>query len=99
MAPDRPRLRLNRPRLGGTRIRFAVEGGRRVVTVEGAGLAEADRRRLRLLLKPLAIRSGLVTIRRDWLGRLRVAFSRDIPEPMQQVVRNIVGNLTRLRTL
>ena len=100
MAPDRPRVRLNRPRLGGgTRIHFAVEGGRRVVTVEGAGLAEAERRQLRLLLKPLAIRSGLVTIRRDWLGRRRIAFSRDIPEPMQQVVRNLVGNLTRLRTL
>ena len=99
MAPDRPRLRLNRPRLGGTRIQFAVAGGRRVVTVEGAGLAEAERRRLRLLLQPLAIRSGLVTIHRDWLGRRRVTFSRDIPEPMQQVVRNLVGNLTRLRAL
>ena len=100
MAPDRPRLRLKRPhRGGGTRIQFTVEGGRRLVTVEGRGLAEAERRQLRLLLKPLPIQRGIVTIRGDWLGRRRVAFSRDIPEPMQQVIRNLVGNLSRLRTL
>lgn len=84
---------------GGTRIVFAVEGGRRMVTVEGAGLAEAERRQLRQLVRPLAIRTGVVTIKRDWLGRRRVAFSRDIPEPMQQVIRNLVGNLSRLRAL
>ena len=70
-----------------------------MVTVEGGGLAEAERRQLRLLLDPLGIRSGTVTIRRDWLGRRRVAFSRNFPEPMQQVIRNLVGNLTRLRSL
>jgi hypothetical protein len=84
---------------GGVRIRFAKEGGRRVVTIEGPGLAEAERRQLRSLLVPLAIRTGVVTIRRDFLGRQRVGFSRDIPEPMQQVVRNLVGNLARLRSL
>jgi hypothetical protein len=80
-------------------VQFGVEGGRRVVTVEGGGLALAERRQLRSLLKPLPIREGVVTIRADWLGRRRVAFSRDIPEPMQQVIRNLVGNLSRLRTL
>ena len=89
---------MKRPRLGGaTRIVFTLEGGRRRVTVEGAGLAEAERRQLRRLVRPLAIRTGTVTIKRDWLGRRRVAFSRDIPEPMQQVIRNLVGNLSRLR--
>ena len=89
---------MKRPRLGGgTRIVFTVEDGRRVVTVEGAGLAEAERRQLRRLVRPLAIRTGTVTIKRDWLGRRRVAFSRDIPEPIQQVIRNLVGNLSRLR--
>lgn len=91
---------MKRPRLGGaTRIVFAVEGGRRTVKVEGSGLAEAERRHLRQLVRPLAIRTGVVTIKRDWLGRRRVAFSRDVPEPMQQVVRNLVGNLSRLRAL
>lgn len=80
-------------------MQFGVEGGRRVVTVEGGGLALAERRQLRSLLKPLPIRQGVVTIRTDWLGRRRVVFSRDIPEPMQQVIRNLVGNLSRLRTL
>lgn len=84
---------------GATRIVFAVEGGRRVVRVEGAALAEAERRQLRQLVRPLAIRTGVVTIKRDWLGRRRVAFSRDVPEPMQQVIRNLVGNLSRLRAL
>ncbi len=83
----------------GVRIQFATDGRRRVVTVEGAGLAEAERRQLRTLVMPLAIRTGVVTIKRDWLGRQRVAFSREIPEPMQQVVRNLVGNLSRLRSL
>ncbi len=91
---------MTRPRLvGTTRITFAVEGGRRVVTVEGTGLAEAERRQLRQLVRPLAIRTGTVTIKRDWLGRRRVAFSRTIPEPIQQVIRNLVGNLGRLRGL
>lgn len=89
---------MKRPRLGGgARIVFTVEKGRRVVTVEGTGLAEAERRQLRQLVRPLAIRTGTVTIKRDWLGRRRVACSRDIPEPMQQVIRNLVGNLSRLR--
>jgi len=70
-----------------------------VITVEGGDLAEAERRQLRQLMKPLAIRTGVVTIKRDWLGRRRVAFSRDIPEPVQQVIRNLVGNLSRLRTV
>lgn len=83
----------------GTRIVFAMDGVRRVVTVEGSGLAEAERRQLQRLMRPLAIRKGVVTIRRDFLGRQRVAFSREIPEPMQQVVRNLVGNLSRLRSL
>jgi hypothetical protein len=91
---------VKRPRLGGgTRIVFGVEKGRRVVSIEGVGLAEAERRQLRQLVRPLAIRSGTVTIKRDWLGRRRVAFSREIPEPMQQVIRNLVGNLSRLRAL
>ena len=89
---------MKRPGLGGsTRIVFTLEDGRRVVSVEGTGLAEAERRQLRRLVRPLAIRTGTVTIKRDWLGRRRVAFSRDIPEPMQQVIRNLVGNLSRLR--
>ncbi|MCC6850459.1 MAG: hypothetical protein IT294_18380 [Deltaproteobacteria bacterium] len=89
---------MKRPGLGGgTRIVFAIENGRRIVSVEGAGLAEAERRQLRQLVRPLAIRTGVVTIKRDWLGRRRVAFSRDVPEPMRQVVRNLVGNLSRLR--
>jgi hypothetical protein len=91
---------VKRPRLGGgTRIVFGTENGRRVVTVEGVGLSDVERQRLRTLMRPLAIRSGTVTIRRDWLGRQRVAFSRDIPEPMQQIVRNLVGNLSRFRPL
>lgn len=91
---------MTKARLGrGTRIVFASDGGRRTVTVEGSGLAEAERRQLQRLMRPLAIRKGIVTIRRDFLGRQRVAFSREIPEPMQQVVRNLVGNLSRLRSL
>jgi hypothetical protein len=78
---------------------FGVEGGRRIVTVEGGSLALAERRQLRTLLKPLPIRQGVVTIKIDWLGRRRVSFSAGIPEPIQQVVRNLVGNLSRLRTL
>jgi len=67
--------------------------------VEGANLADAERQRLRRLLRPLPIRTGIVTIRSDWLGRRRVTFSREIPEPLQQVIRNLVGNLSRLRSL
>lgn len=100
MEAHRPGFRLKRPRLkGGARIRFAVEGNRRIVTVEGPGLAEAERRQLQRLLKPLPIRTGIVTIKNDWLGRRRLGFSRDIPEPAQQIVRNLVGNLSRLRSL
>lgn len=100
MEEHRAGIRLKRPGFkGGARIRFAVEGNRRTVTVEGADLAEAERRRLQRLLKPLPIRTGVVTIKTDWLGRRRVGFSREIPEPAQQIVRNLVGNLSRLRGL
>jgi Ribonuclease G/E len=84
---------------GVTRVRFATEGERRVVTVEGDALAEIERRRLRRLLRPLPIRQGTVTVRTDWSGRRKVTFSREIPEGAQQVIRNILGNLARLRTL
>jgi hypothetical protein len=67
-----------------------------VVTVEGAGLAEVERRRLRALLRPLPIQSGVVTVRTDATGTRRLSFTREIAEPMQQVIRNIVGNLARL---
>jgi hypothetical protein len=86
-----------RPRRGPTRIRFATEGRRRVVTVEGGVLPEIAQQRLRRLLRPLPIQHGTVTIRRDWSGRQRVTFTSDIPESTRQVIRNIVGNLTRLR--
>ena len=69
------------------------------MSVEGAGLAEAERQRLRRLLRPLPIQRGVVIIRADALGRRRVTFSREIPEPLQQVIRNLVGNLSRLRSL
>ena len=82
----------------GTRVRFSTSGGRRVVTVEGGDLAEVERRRLQRLLRPLPLASGTVVVRRDWAGRRRVAFSRDIPEPLQQTIRNILGNLSRLGT-
>jgi hypothetical protein len=82
----------------GTRVRFAVSGGRRVVTVEGGDLPEVERRRLQRLLRPLPLASGTVVVRRDWVGRRRVAFSSDIPEPLQQTIRNILGNLSRLGT-
>ncbi len=82
----------------GTRVRFAVTGGRRVVTVEGGDLPEVERRRLQRLLRPLPLASGTVVVRRDWAGRRRVAFSREIPEPLQQTIRNILGNLSRLGT-
>ncbi len=74
-----------------------MEGQRRVVTVEGSELPEIERRRLRRLLAPLPVPSGTVTLRRDWAGRQRVTFSAEIPEPTRQVIRNIIGNLTRLR--
>jgi hypothetical protein len=82
----------------GTRVRFAVSGGRRVVTVEGGDLPEVERRRLQRLLRPLPLANGTVVVRRDWAGRRRVAFSHDIPEPLQQMIRNILGNLSRLGT-
>jgi Ribonuclease G/E len=86
-----------KPKRGrGTRVRFAVSGGRRVVTVEGGDLPEVERRRLQRLLRPLRLASGTVVVRRDFAGRRRVAFSRDIPEPLQQTIRNILGNLSRL---
>ena len=82
----------------GTRVRFALNGGRRIVTVEGGDLPEVERRRLQRLLRPLPVSSGTVVVRRDWVGRRRVAFSHDIPEPLQQTIRNILGNLSRLGT-
>jgi len=80
----------------GTRVRFARDGRRRVVHVEGGDLPEIERRRLRRLLQPLPITTGTVTVRRDWAGRRRISFSREIPESLQQTVRNILGNLSRL---
>jgi hypothetical protein len=73
-----------------------MEGRRRIVTVEGGDLPEVERRRLQRLLRPLPVASGTVVVRRDWTGRRRVAFSRDIPETVQQTIRNILGNLSRL---
>lgn len=82
----------------GTRVRFATEGRRRVVTVEGGDLPEVERRRLQRLLRSLPVASGTVVVRRDWAGRRRVSFSREIPDPLQQTIRNILGNLSRLGT-
>lgn len=75
-----------------------MEGRRRVVRVESWDLPEIEQRRLRRLLRSLPIASGTVTVRRDWGGRWRVSFSREIPEGMQQTIRNILGNLARLGT-
>ncbi len=80
----------------GTRLRFATEAGRRMLTVEGGDLPEIERRRLQRLLRSLPIASGTIVVRRDWAGRRRVAFSREIPEHVQQTIRNILGNLSRL---
>ncbi len=87
---------LGRGKGAGTRVRFSTDGGRRVVTVEGGDLPEVERRRLRRLLRPLPIATGTVVVRRDWSGRRRVAFSREIPEQVRQTIRNILGNLSRL---
>jgi hypothetical protein len=84
-------------RVRGTRVRFEMEGPRRVVTVEGRDLPEVERQRLRRLMRSLPIRSGTVAIHRDWNGRRRLSFSADIPEPLRQVIRNIFGNLSALR--
>ncbi|HEY2386898.1 MAG TPA: DUF3634 family protein [Candidatus Binatia bacterium] len=89
-------MRLSRRGPRGTRVRFATEGRRRIVTVEGSELPEVERRRLQRLLRPLPIASGTVVVRRDFGGRRRVAFSRDIPDAVQQTIRNILGNLSRL---
>lgn len=67
------------------------------MTVEGGALAEVERQRLRRLLRTLPVQSGTVTIRHDGTGRRRITFTSDIPEGTQQLIRNIVGNLTRLR--
>lgn len=87
---------LGRGKSSGTRVRFALDGGRHVVTVEGGDLPEIERRRLRRLLRPLRLTNGTVVVRRDWSGRRRVSFSREISEPLQQTIRNILGNLSRL---
>jgi len=81
---------------GSTHVRFATDRRRRVVTVEGGDLPEVERRRLRRLLQLLPIKSGTVVVHRDWPGRRRVSFSRKIPERVQQTIRNILGNLSRL---
>jgi hypothetical protein len=81
---------------GTTRVRFAVEGRRRVVHVESGDLPAIEQRRLQRLLRGLPVTNGSVTVRRDWSGRRRLAFSRDIPEGVQQTIRNIIGNLPRL---
>lgn len=94
---SRPRLTRSRRRHGATRVRFTTDAGRRLVTVEGGELPVVEQQRLRRLLRALPIRSGTVTIRSDWGGRRRVSFSGGIPEGTQQVIRNIVGNLARLR--
>jgi len=73
-----------------------MDGRRRVVTVEGGDLPEIERRRLQRLLRPLPVASGTVVVRRDFGGRRRVAFSRDIPDAVKQTIRNILGNLSRL---
>ena len=82
----------------GTRVRFAMDGRRRLVTVEGTDLPEIERRRLQRLLRPLPIANGTVVVRRDWAGRRRVSFSREIPDHVQQTIRSILGNLSRLGT-
>jgi hypothetical protein len=89
-------VRFSRRGAIGTRVRFAMDGRRRVVTVEGGDLPEVERRRLQRLLRPLPIANGTVVVRRDLAGHRRVAFSRDIPDHVQQTIRNIVGNLSRL---
>ena len=85
-------------RARGTRLRFALEGRRRVVRIEQSDLPEIEQHRLARLLRALPLTAGTVTVRRDFAGRRRVAFSRDIPEPVQQTIRNILGNLSRLGT-
>ena len=89
-------MRFTRRGAIGTRVRFAMDGRRRVVTVEGGDLPEIERRRLQRLLRPLPIATGTVIVRRDLGGHKRVAFSRDIPDHVQQTIRNILGNLSRL---
>jgi hypothetical protein len=81
-----------------TRVRFAMEGPRRIVTIESGDLPAIEQHRLRRLLKALPITAGTVVVRQDWSGRRRVSFSREIPETMQQTIRNILGNLSRLGT-
>jgi hypothetical protein len=88
-----------RKRRGPTRVRFQTDGAKRKLTIEGFELSDVEQQRLRRLLRPLPIRSGVVVIRTDWAGRRRVSFSGDIPEGTQQVIRNLVGNLTRLRSI
>jgi hypothetical protein len=78
-------------------VRFATEGRRRVVSVEGRDLPEVERERLRRLLQTLPIQSGTIAVSHDWAGRRRLTFSADIPEPLRQVVRNIFGNIAALR--
>ena len=56
----------------GTRVRFGMEGRRRVVPVEGRDLPEVERERLRRLLRTLPIRSGTIAVSRDWAGRRRL---------------------------
>ena len=75
-----------------------MDGRRRVVSVDGSELPEVERRRLQHLLRSLPVARGTVTLTRDWSGRRRLSFSREIPEPARQVIRNIVGNLARLRS-
>jgi hypothetical protein len=75
-----------------------MDGRRRVVTVEGGDLPEIERQRLKRLLRPLPLASGTMVVRRDWSGRRRVSFSREIPEHLHQTIRNILGNLSRLGT-
>ncbi len=84
-------------RTRGTRVRFAMEGQRRVVTVEGRDLrrwsgsgCDVCCSRCRSAPAP----SSCIAI-----GRVGGAstFSAEIPEPLRQVIRNIFGNLSALR--
>ena len=73
-----------------------LQNKQKALRVLRARLFEIERRRLQRLLRPLPIANGTVVVRRDFAGHRRVAFSRDIPDHVQQTIRNILGNLSRL---
>ena len=76
-------------------VRFDTDHNGRRVDVRGP-LSEADRGKLRRLLRALPIRKGRVEVREDWAGRARVVFDDRIPERYKQPIRNMLGNLSRL---